>query len=163
MRDLGPDAHRHLQPLIDRGVLAWCCAIEARPGKAFFVTSQPEDIRFGGRVYQAWALGIGKQKADGDGNLSTTTLTFSNVGRWAMPHLEADLWDQGNVLLQLVDAKSPEEYGAFLRIPYRIQSASATFERVTLTLGQANFLDRGFPGRLFIRSAGYPGIVRAIA
>lgn len=149
--------------LLDEKALAWLAMLEANPGEAFYLTSHRDAIDYGGRTWQPWPMRFEVLSDDGEGNLPTTTLTLANVGRVAMPYLEARGWDEGDVVLQLVYAPAPAALPINLRVRFQILSASANWEAVTLRLGQPNFFNRQYPAERFIRDAGYPGIRRNLS
>jgi hypothetical protein len=162
MLELNPAAYAHLSRLLDEGVFAWAIAIEASPGSAFYVTNNPEDIDFAGHTWQSFPLELGIQNKDGEGDLTTTTLSLTNIGKLVMDYLESRAWDQGRVNVRLVYVPAPDELPVGLDLDYRIQGAAATFTTITLNLGQPNFFGRQYPAKRFVRDAGYPGIPRNV-
>lgn len=152
-------AQRELARLLQTGAFAWVVALEARPGQAFYITANPEDIHYAGRTWQSFPMQLGEQNANGEGDLSDTTLTVSNIGRLPMAHLESGLWDQGDAVVMLVFVPDPDGVPTGLELRYQIQGASATRSDVTFNLSQPQYFGKQFPGGLYIRDEGFPGIV----
>lgn len=159
MRALPDSFWAYIDRLLDEGVVAWVVAIELRSGLAFYLTPNREPIQHAGLTWLPFALKFGRTDDSGSGDLPSSTMTLSNVGRLAMPYLEGDSWDQATVMRRLVWLAEPElETG--LVVEHVVQGATATHESVTLALGQPNYFERPFPPGRFLRSAGFAGIPR---
>ncbi|MEE9609549.1 MAG: hypothetical protein V3U03_17565 [Myxococcota bacterium] len=161
MRTIPSEFYKRLDALLDEGVLCWVEAIELTTGQTFYLTTNSESVIHGGRRWLPFPMQIGDFEDSGEGNLPSTTLSLTNVGRLPMVHLEAGGWDQARVVSKLILVDSPDlEIG--VRFDLTVQAAVATHETVTLHLGQPNFFERRFPSRRFLRSELFPGIPRNI-
>lgn len=150
-----------LAKLFDNGAFRWSVCIEVVKGSAFYLTDHDLPISFLGKDWSPFPMELGEHKASGDGDLTTSVLTVSNIGRIAMPYLESGSWDQGVVIFQPVYVPSPDGLVVPRRIRYFINNASADMQAVTLNLGQRNVFARPYPARSYIRNQGFPGILRA--
>lgn len=161
MRTIPAAIYEHLDALMTSGVLAWAVAIELTTGGAFYLTPNNEPFTYRGRTWLPFPLNFGDIEDSGEGDMPTSTLTLSNVGRVAMPYLEGVGWDQARVLRRLVFMPDPTaEIG--LEIDLTVQGAVATDEAITMSLGQPNFFDRPIPPGRFVRSVGFPSIPRVL-
>ena len=163
MKEIPAESYRHLMTLIEDGTLSWCVAIEVAAGTAFYLTNHPKDIYFRGITWFAYPMEIGDQHDNGQGDLTSTTVTLSNVGRLPMSHLELGAWDQGKTTLLICFVNDPDGVDIPIRLQYSITGAAANHDSVTLSLAQPNYLERPFPGSRYIRDQGFPGIVRNVA
>lgn len=163
MRQFSTLVQERFAKLIEEGVLAWCVAIEAAPAQAFYLTTHRQSVTFSSQAWNPWPMKLGRFHDSGTGDLPTTELTISNIGRLAMPYLEARSWDEGDVQIILVFAEEADAIPIALRMRFAILAASAKQDAITLTLGQPSFWSRQFPGRRYIRDAGFPGILRNVS
>jgi hypothetical protein len=155
-------ARRHLSRLRDQGNFVWCIAIEVSPGKAFYLTEHDQPIDYLGRTWIPFPLKIEEQKESGEGDLTTTSLTLSNIGRLPMQYLEEDQWDQGSVTGLQVYAPQPAAIEIPRRWRYYINGVTATHQSITLHLGQRNALTRPYPAKRYLRDEGFPSILRSL-
>lgn len=162
MRTLPAATWGRLLPLLDEGVFAWTVMLQVDALSALYLTTHQTALSYRGETWSPWPMEVGPF-TDADGDLSSSSISLSNVGRVAMPYLEARTWRGRRATLQLVAADAPDALPAVLRLDFSILGATATRSTVTLSLGQANFLSRQYPGRRFIRAQGFPGIIRNIA
>lgn len=161
MRSIPADFWAKLDRLIDVGVMAWAITIElTRPDEAVYLTNANRAFTRHGQTYQPFPLKLAEISDSGDGDLPTTALTLSNVGRFPMPYLEARRFDQAKVIIEL--AYLADQTVDVLRVDAVGQTAVATSEAVNLNLGEPNLFDRLYPGRRWVRSSGFPGIPRNV-
>lgn len=160
MRTLPADFYRILDRLIDAGVLAWAITIELTrgPAEALYLTNANRSFDRNGRTYLPFPVKLAEIADSGEGDLPTTVLTLSNVGRYPMPYVEARRFDQARVILEL--AYLPDLTINVLRIDAYGQSATATPEAVNINLGSPNLFEQLYPGRRWIRAEAFPGIPR---
>lgn len=159
MRTIPQELYERLDKLLDSGLLSWVVAIELTTQRAFYLTPNNEPIRHEGVTFLPFPVKIGDFADSGDGDLPSTTISFTNVGGAIMPFLEAQGWDQARVIFKLVYVPEPDmEVG--VRIDLVVQGAVASHEAVTLHLAQPNYMDRPFPPIRFLRNEGFPGIPR---
>lgn len=159
MRTIPQDLYTRLDALLEAGVLTWCVAIELGNGAAFYLTPHNQPVAYKGITWLPFPLRLGDFQDSGEGDLPSTSLSLSNIGRICMPYLEGDVWDQAHVRIELVYLPDPTlEVG--LRFDHVTQGAVATHENVTLSLAQPNYFAISYPPRRFLRSELFPGIIR---
>lgn len=159
MKSLPVAYYDRIDKLLDDGVLAWVVAINLTDGTSFYLTTNDKHLVYAGQTWEPFPMKIGEQPDSGEGNLVSSTLTLSNVGRIPMPFLEREVWDQAVVELQIVFVPLlTTQLG--LSAVTRIQSATATHEAVTLNLGRPNWAARPYPVSKFIAAERFPGIPR---
>ena len=158
MRTIPPGFYEKLDRLIDGGPLCWSLTIELRFGGAIYLTNSNRAFERHGQTYEPFPFKIGSIADSGSGDLPNTKLTLTNVGRFPMPFLEANRFDQARVIMELtylLDLSLD-----ILRLDAFAQHAVATANAVTISLGQPNWFDRLYPGIRWIRSEKFPGIPR---
>jgi len=161
MRTLHEDIIPILAKLLDDGVVTFAVAIGLSSSEALYLTPNAEPFEHQGRTFHPYPMSLADFEDSGDGDLPSTSITLTNVGRLPMPYLEAMDWDQAPVTIYFVYAKDTSiDFG--IRLDFAVQSAVATHTDVTLSLGQPNYFDKKFPGRRFLRAAGFPGIPRNV-
>ena len=136
MRTIPADFWRVLDTLIDSGELTWAVTIELTFGEAIYLTSSNRAFERNGQTYQPFPLKVGALTDSGDGDLPKSSLTLTNVGRFPMPFLEANRFDQSRVIMELVYL--PDRELDILRLDAVTQNATATEEAV---------IDRGFAAK----------------
>ena len=161
MRTIPLDFYKRLDALLDTGVLTWVVAIEMTTGVAFYLTTSNEPVRHLNLTWIPFPMKVGNFVDSGEGDLPSSTLTLTNVGRIPMRYLEGSGWDQAIVIEKLVLTVDTQlETG--LRFDYVVQAAVATAKVVTLHLGQPNFFSRLYPPQRFLRSELFPGNPRNV-
>lgn len=160
MRTLPSDFWRILDRLVDGGVLAWAVTVEFTHDQALYLTNSSRAFDRGGQTYQPFPLKLGSFTDSGDGDLPKASLSLTNVGRFPMPYLEAGLFDQARVILEL--AYMPDLALDVLRIEAYAQTAQATPEAVQVILGSPDWFSHLYPGIRWLRSVQFPGIPRNI-
>lgn len=161
MRTLPLDFYKRLDALLESGVLTWVVAIELTTGVAFYLTTSNEPVRHLSITWVPFPMKLGNFEDSGTGDLPSSTLSLTNVGRIPMQYLEGSGWDQAIVIEKLVLTAEPTvDIG--LRFDYVVQAAVATAKTVTLHLSQPNFFQRSYPPQRFLRSEQFPGISRNV-
>ena len=162
MRTIPTEFYPVLERLLDSGVLAWAVTIELSDasGLAIYLTSNNRAIDRNGNTHLPYPLRIGEIEDSGNGDLPTTQLTLSNVGRFPMPYLEGRQFDQARVIMELVYISDVSK--DILRVDATALAATATSEAVSITLGPPSHFDEQFPGLRWIRSERFPGIPRNV-
>ena len=156
MRTIPPGFYEKLDLLVDSGVMVWALTIEFAFPEALYLTNSNRAFERNGQTYQPYPFKIGGLTDSGGGDLPSATLTLTNVGRFPMPYLEANRFDQARVIMEL--AYLPDLGLDILRLDAFAQHATATGEAVTIQLGQPDWFTRKYPGIRWIRSEKYPGI-----
>ena len=160
MRTIPADFWDKLDRLMDAGELVWAVTIELTFNQGIYITNANRAFERNSQTYQPFPLKVGALTDSGDGDLPTSTLTLTNVGRFPMPFLEANRFDQARIIMEL--AYMPDQSLDILRLHAIAQSATSTEEAVTLALGQPDWFSRLYPGIRWIRSERFPGIPRNI-
>lgn len=150
MRDYPAQSHDLLGRLFDPSLIVWLALIETEPGSAFLITNHGKDVVHAGIAWQSFPMKLDKMEDSGKGDLPSSTLTISNVGRITMPILEAGQWRQGLVLLLAVFKDFPD-LPPLVSLRFRIQGAAVTTDRVSLLIGQQNLHEQQFPRERFLR------------
>ena len=160
MRTIPAGFYEKLDRLMDSCVIVWALTIEFNLSEALYLTNGNRSFERNGRTYQAFPFKISSLADSGDGDLPSASLTLSNVGRFPMPYLEANRFDQARVIMEL--AYLPDLTLDILRLDAYAQSATATEDTVTIQLGQPDWFSRKYPGIRWIRDERFPGIPRNI-
>lgn len=160
MKTIPPGFYEQLDTLIHAGVLCWALTIELNNAEALYLTNNNRAFERHGQTYLPFPFKVGAIADSGDGDLPTTTLTLSNVGRFPMPYLEGGRFDGARVILEI--AYLPDLTIDILELEAFGQHATATEEAVTVTLGQPNWFERLYPGIRWLRTERFPGIPRNI-
>lgn len=158
MRTIPAGFYEKLDLLVDQGVIVWALTIEFSNGEALYLTNNNRAFERNLQTYQPFPFKIGSLSDSGDGDLPQASLTLTNVGRFPMPYLEANRFDQARVIMEL--AYLPDLSLDVLRLDAFAQNATATDQAVTIQLGQPDWFSRKYPGVRWIRSEKFPGIPR---
>lgn len=160
MRTIPAGFYEKLDRLMDGGVIVWALTIELRFSEALYLTNNNRAFDRNARTYVPFPFKIGSLSDSGDGDLPQASLTLTNVGRFPMPYLESNRFDQAKVIMEL--AYLPDLALDVLRLDAFAQNATATEEAVTIQLGQPDWFSRKYPGLRWIRDERFPGIPRNI-
>lgn len=154
MRAIPSNVWQHLEKLIDAGVFVWTYCIRVTPTQAYYLTANSSSITVNSIEYKPYPISHERVDDNGEGDLTEIIITLSNVGRMAMPHLEADQWDQAPVTISLVFVPSPDS-DTGVRFTCAVQRVTATDETVSLHCAANKAMSRPIPPERFERDLGY--------
>ena len=170
MRTLSTSIWTAFQKLIDDGLAVWLITIEIDPGpppEAFHLCSNNEALTLDERTYMPWPIAVAEIPEAGRGDLEECSITLANIHRMTGPYLEtgtslaAPPWDQCRVEMILAYKSNGGSVQATgIEFTFRIQATTETDDKVTLSLGQPNFLQTAFPWERYIRGDKYPAMPR---
>lgn len=160
MKTITDHTRRHLQRLIDAGVIAWAVAIELFDAdEAFYLTNDAAGFWHNGVWWDPYPIKISDIGDGRDGELPSTTLTIWNGTGVVMPYLEDRSWETAKITATLVLLPAADNDLGH-RYVFYAHGATATREAVSFRLGPARYLDRPFPPDRYVRSERFPGIRR---
>ncbi len=132
MRSIPDDMWAMLDRLIDAGVLCWAVTIELAT-TAIYVTNAKHAITRNSQTYLPIPFTVSPMSDSADGNLPSSSLVVTNVGRWPMPILESRAYNEAPVLVE--SHYEPKPNANLFSFKTEIRSAVASDPSVTFDLG----------------------------
>ncbi len=156
MRPVSANLFRESQKLVSEGAFIWLLRF-ADPEEAtvFRLTNNRDHVTFDGDVYEAYPFKVSSYEEDGTGQLSTLSISLTNVTRDVSRALENNVAIlDGEAILTLVNLNHMTKADA-LEWRFYIKSATVSEKSASLELNSTILFDHRFPLRKFRRNCPY--------